>query len=261
VLGAAAQPLESKNWLAAVAVTTTAATAAGGRVDLARVAGLGSATFVDAVRAELPRWDASRVNGRILGRVFDALSDQTGVAAQRPGVLERVALLMQDWADARCKLADTETRMVGVLDGLELTELLTSIAGLSPICAAVILAETGDPGRFHSPRALVKHAGINPQQNTSGTLNGRSRITKRGRPGLRTEAWRAVWAALQSNTVLADKYQHLTTREKNPLATLQAHIACAAALLRWIHVVVTHHVPWNPDIAAGTTSHEAPRAA
>jgi transposase len=27
----------------------------------------------------------------------------------------------------------------------------------------------------------------------------------------------------------------------------------AAALLRWIHVVVTRHIPWDPAIAAGTS--------
>jgi len=256
VLSAAAQPLESKNWQAAVVVAT-----AGSRGELDSVAAGGLAAFVDAVRAELPRWGGSRVSNRILRAAFDALTDPTGVAAQRPGALERIALLLDDWADARRKLADAEARMVAVLDALELTQLLASIHGLSPICAAAILAETGDPARFRSSRALVKHAGINPQQNTSGTLIGRSRISKRGRPGLRTAAWRAVWAALQSNTVLAARYQHLTTREKNQLASLQAHIACAGALLRWIHVVVTHRVPWNPAIAAGTPTQRSARAA
>jgi hypothetical protein len=34
-------------------------------------------------------------------------------------------------------------------------------------------------------------------------------------------------------------------------ARQQARTACAAALLRWIHVVVTRHVTWDPGIAAG----------
>ena len=72
-------------------------------------------------------------------------------------------LLLEDWADPT-KLADTETRMMAVLEDLELTELATSIKGLSPVGAAAILAETGDLSRFTTSRAVVKHAGLAPRQ-------------------------------------------------------------------------------------------------
>jgi hypothetical protein len=60
-----------------------------------------------------------------------------------------------------------------------------------------------------------------------------------------------VWAALPNNPVLAARFDHLTTREHNRLARQQARAACAAALLRWLHVVVTRGIAWNPAIAAG----------
>lgn len=53
---------------------------------------------------------------------------------------------------------------------------------------------------------------------------------------------------------MAARFTHLTTREHNRLARQQARTACAAALLRWIHVVVTQRVTWDPAIAAGATS-------
>ena len=56
--------------------------------------------------------------------------------------------------------------MTSVLDELQLTELVTSITGLSAIGAAAILAETGDPHRFATARALVKHAGLAPREKT-----------------------------------------------------------------------------------------------
>ena len=52
---------------------------------------------------------------------------------------------------------------------------------------------------------------------------------------------------------MAARFTHLTTREDNRLARQQARTACAAALLRWIHVVVTRRVAWDPAIAAGST--------
>jgi hypothetical protein len=68
------------------------------------------------------------------------------VIAHRPGALERVQLLAEDWQLTKDRLAETERRMTGVLGELGLTALATSITGLSPVGAAAILAETGDPG-------------------------------------------------------------------------------------------------------------------
>src|SRR5664279_6540335 len=118
--------------------------------------------------------------------------------------------LLQDWQAAAAKLTDTEARMVAVLDELQLTGLVTSITGLSPVGAAAILAETGDPRRFATARALVKHAGLAPREKLSGTFVGRTKLTGQGRPRLRLAAWRAVWEAQRANPVYGARYQHLT---------------------------------------------------
>jgi len=151
-------------------------------------------------------------------------------------------------------LADIEARMLGVLDGLGLTSLVTTIPGLSAVGAAVILAQTGDPARYDTPRAWVKHAGLAPQANESGKYRGKTRHSGRGRPGLRTAAWRAIWGALRCNQVYAARHGQLTTRDANRLTGGQAHAALAAALLRQLHVVVTRRVPWDAAIASGAAA-------
>ena len=248
VLDASPAPFRSASWRAAVAVALDRA-----RGDLARVRRLGLDRFTAAVRAELPRWDATRPCLRIVRAVYAAAADPAGVLAQRPGALERAGLAIDDWHDTRARLAQSEARMVAVLGDLGLTELVMSIAGLTPVGAAAILAETGDPNRFLTPRSLVKHAGLCPRDNASGGYQGKTSISGRGRPGLRVAAWRAVWAALPNNPVMAAKFTHLTTRDDNRLARQQARTACAAALLRWLHVVITRQVSWDPAIAAGST--------
>lgn len=245
-LEAAAQPWESRNWLACLAVTVEGC---GG--DPARVRRGGYQRFVAAVRRELPRWGGVRPHGRILGNFWRALADPRGVAAQRPGALERAHLVLDDWADTRRKLADVEARMVAVLDDLDVGAIVSSIPGLSAVAGAAILAETGDPDRFTHASAVVKHAGLNPCENTSGAFRGETRISHRGRSDLRTAAWRAAWAVLRHNPVLAAKFEQLTEREENRLSTGQAHTACAATLLRWLHGTVTSRTTWDADIAAG----------
>jgi hypothetical protein len=121
--------------------------------------------------------------------------------------------------------------------------------GLSPVGAAAILAETGDPTRFASARAVVKHVGLAPREKLSGTFTGRTKLTGQGRPKLRLAAWRAVWGALQTNTVYAARYRHLSTRETNKLTPTQAQTVIAAAILRHLHAVITTGRAWDPVIA------------
>jgi len=126
-----------------------------------------------------------------------------------------------------------------------------SIPGVSAISVAAILAETGDPSRFSTARAMVKHAGLAPVDNSSGNHNGDAKISRRGRPTLRLAAWRAVWGALRHNDGYANRHKQLTGRTVDKLTVAQADAAIAAALIRQIHAIITRRTPWDADIAAG----------
>ena len=250
VLDTAQQPFRSHTWIAGLAVVVDRD---GG--DLARTRRLGAARFEHAIRREITRRGGVKPCLRIVRELFAALDDQAGVAAHRAGALERVQLLLVDWVHANERLADTETRMVAVLDELQLTGLVCSIPGISAVGAAAILAQTGDPRRFATARALVKHAGLAPREKLSGNFKGRTKLTGQGRPGLRLAAWRAVWGAQRANPVYAARYRHLTTRQNNRLKPTQAHSVIAAAILRHLHAVITTGQAWDPTIAThGNTS-------
>lgn len=136
-----------------------------------------------------------------------------------------------------------------MLDELQLTELACSIPGISAVGAAAILAQTGDPRRFATARALVKHAGLAPREKLSGNFKGRTKLTGQGRPGLRLAAWRAVWGAQRANPVYAARYRHLTTRQDNRLKPTQAQAVVAAVILRQLHAVITTRQAWDPTVA------------
>jgi len=241
VLGTAAEPLESLTWRAALAVSA----------DPAVIAAMSEQQFLAALRDQLATVGGQKAWRKIALAVHAAAAAPGGIAAERAAICERAAFARQDWMNALAALADIDTRMITVLGELGLTSLVTTIPGLSAAGAAVILAETGDPARYDCPRAWVKHAGLAPQANQSGRYHGRTRNSGRGRPLLRTAAWRAIWGALRCNPVYAARFAYLTSRSKNRLTRGQAHAALAAALLRQLFVVVTRRVPWDPAIASG----------
>lgn len=241
LLGVAAKPMESLTVRAVLSVAT----------DPRVIAELGEEVFAAAVAAELSAWGGKRVHRRIREAAFAAACRPGGVAAEVAAAAERAGFALSDWHRCLEGLAEVESRMVEVMEALGLVGLVETIDGLSVIGAAAILAETGDPARFDAARTWVKHAGLAPRANESGKFRGETRTSGRGRPGLRTAAWRAIWGLLPHNAAFSARYAHLRTRSANPLNDGKARAALAAALLRQLFVVVTTRVAWDPRVAGG----------
>ena len=108
------------------------------------------------------------------------------------------------------------------------------------------MAETGDPRRFATGRAVVKHAGLAPREKTVRRVHRPDPADRPGAPGLRLAAWRAVWGAQRANPVYRARYQHLTSRDHNKLTPTQAQTVIAAAILRHLHAVITTGQAWDP---------------
>src|SRR5712672_1639765 len=268
-----AQPFKSVTWLAALQVVTSRC---GG--DPARLAAMGPEEFTAVVRAAVPAWGGKKGWGTICGRVFAATADTEGVVAwSRRGLLRRVADELGDLARTRAQLRAVAADMVMVLSELGLSRL-GDIPGLTAVGAAAILAETGDPRRYDSSSSLVKHAGLSPSENASGAFAGQARISRRGRPGLRLTAWRAVWPMLRLNPVMAAKYAAMTQAADAAVASdagsqparaaasaararrAKARVACAASLLRWIYSMAGCGTSWDAAVASGAAAcQHAPR--
>jgi transposase len=263
VTEACAGPFESVTWLAALQVVTARC---GG--DPARLAALGLEEFTALVRGAVPGWGGKKGWSRICRRVFAALTDTEGVVTwSRRGLLRRCADELGDLRRTRAQLRAVEADMVLVLGELGLSRL-GGIPGLTAVGAAAILAETGNPRRYDSSSSLVKHAGLSPAENASGAFEGQAHMSRRGRPGLRLAAWRAVWPMLQFNPVMAAKYAAMTqaagaaaadagSRQARAAAAAararraKARVACAASLLRWIYSMVVHGTSWDATAASG----------
>ena len=276
---ACAQPFVSVTWLAAVQQVTSRCGA-----DPAALAAAGEQAFAALVRSAVPGWGGKRANGRVLRAVFAALADGEGVVGwSRRGLFRRIADELGDLQRVRAQLRAVEADMVTVLGELGLARL-GGIPGLTAIGAAVILSETGDPSRYDTSSSLVKHAGLSPADHDSGAVDAQAKISRRGRPALRSAAWRAAWPVIIHNPVMAAKYQAMTAAADQAAAQARAQagpgerkasaaeraararrararVACAAALLRWIYSMTVHGTGWDPAEAgrgqAGASPAEA----
>ena len=204
-LDTARQPFRSRTWIAALSVIVDRD---GG--DLTRTRRLGAGRFEQVVRREITRRGGQKPCLRIAAKLFAALTDPAGVTAHRAGALERVQLLLADWFHAHDRLAEVETRMIGVL-------VSSSSPDWSPRSPGCLRSGRSDPGptgprRSDAARALVEPPAWRRGRNSPGFV-GRTKLTGQGRPGLRLAAWRAVSGAQRANPVYAARYRHLTSRE------------------------------------------------
>jgi transposase len=142
--------------------------------------------------------------------------------------------------------------MTAVLDELELTGLVTSITGISPVGAAAILAQTGDPRRFTTARPGQTRRPRTPRETLRRV--DRPNEADRTRPTRATAGRLARGLGVQrANPVYAARYRQLTTREHNKLRPTQAQTVIAAAILRHLHAVITTGHTWDPAIATHGT--------
>jgi transposase len=277
---AAARPFDSVTWLAAVHAVAERCGA-----DPARLAAMGEEEFCALVSEAARAWGAKRADGKTARKVMAVLDDPQAVGWSRRGLFRRIGDELADLRRARAGLREVEADMTAVLSGELGLSRLGGIPGLTLAGAAVILAETGDPSRYETSKSLVKHAGLSPADTSSGAFEGASRISRRGRPGLRASAWRMVFPLLLHNPVMAAKYRAMVSACEEAAAAsaararpgsaqaaqaaravraarAKARVACAAALLRWIRFMAVHGADWDPAAASGgLPAPEGPAAA
>jgi len=190
-------------------------------------------------RANPRRLARLRYDGRHL--VGPELAEQLIEAAKRsigqhhgPAYALQARHICQDLDLWRRRLADIERDIETLLDTHEVGKLLTTIDGIGPQTAARIIAELGNPARFHSPGALAAHRGVVPALRQSGKRNpARAAATRFGNARLRTALWMPTLSAVRRNPWLRAFYERLRAAGKPPKLAL---IAAMRKLLLAIYV-------------------------
>jgi transposase len=111
-------------------------------------------------------------------------------------------------------------------------ELVLAIKGIGRDTVAGFLAEVGDIANYHHPKQIVKLAGLNLQENTSGKHKGQAKITKRGRRKLRALLFRVIMPLVAKNQAFKALHEYYTKRPDNPLKKMQSLIALCSKLIR-----------------------------
>lgn len=124
---------------------------------------------------------------------------------------------------------------------------LKAIKGVGLVAIATIVSEVGDVSRFADPRQVIKYAGLNLRENSSGKHKGKTTISKRGRKRLRHALYRTMIPMLATNVEFRFLHQRNITRPQNPLTKMQSLIALCGKLVRVIFALLSKGIAYDPD--------------
>jgi transposase len=143
-------------------------------------------------------------------------------------------ILMQLDAEVRF-LSEIEAEMGAILERIPCSLRVLSIKGLGTVSVAGLIGEVGDFLKFSTQSEIMKLAGLDLYEISSGKRKGQRRISKRGRSLLRKILFYAAIQMIRKNGIMYDYYARLTGRG---MERMRALIAVSRKLLRIIHAIV-----------------------
>jgi transposase len=175
-----------------------------------------------------------RYGAALAARLLTAAAASIGIREGTAPLVARLTYLLDEDARLGAFQRELERQQRAALRAVPYAAALLAIPGLGVVTVATLLGETGDVRAYRRAAQLLKLAGLNLYEISSGEHQGQRRITKRGRPGLRRILYLAALRLLKSGAALHGYYQRLRGR----LASTQAVVAAMRKLLRVIHAVV-----------------------
>ncbi len=112
----------------------------------------------------------------------------------------------------------------------EQCQLLESIPGIGQRTAAKLLAEIDGISRYKSARQVAAYAGLTPKNNRSGTIRGRTRLSKTGNSRVRKALYLPAIVATRHNPIVIAFCRRLAQRGKTKMQIV------GAAMRKLIHI-------------------------
>lgn len=172
-------------------------------------------------------------------RLAHVASESIGRIAGRDSAEMTLQNLLKQYELMANQRQEVEDRMAQLLLQVPYAGKVLEIKGVGMVTAATLISEIGDIRRFDSPRQILKMAGLNLKENSSGKHKGKTTISKRGRRRLREALFQVMIAMLASNEEFKARHRYNLTREKNPLSKMQSVIALCGKFVRILYALLT----------------------
>jgi len=161
--------------------------------------------------------------------------DTVGIKEGAAGMVMDIRHILVQLQSVNGFIEEIETEMKKTLERIPSSARILSLHGLGVVTVGGLIGEVGDFLKFRTQSEIMKLAGLDLFEISSGKRKGQRHISKRGRSLLRKILYNAAVGTVRKNGIMCDYYERLIGRG---MVRTSALIVVAKKLLRIIHAML-----------------------
>ncbi len=169
---------------------------------------------------------------------YEVAQQSVGIKEGTRGILLEIEEIHSSLEACNQFIDKMEEAMIPYLQQIPYSDSLLSVKGIGVVTVAGLIGEVADFRQFHTLREILKLAGLDLFEISSGKHKGNRHISKRGRPLMRKLLYFAAINTIRKGGVMHACYQRYLERG---IPKTKALIAIARKLLRILFALVRDH--------------------
>jgi len=173
--------------------------------------------------------------------LFEAAECSIGIGEGKESLLLEIKYLVSGIERESEFIDQIEKQMSHYLKQIPYSQSILSIKGIGEVTVAGLIGEVGDFRKFKTIREIMKLAGLDLYEISSGKHKGQRHISKRGRAHLRKLLFFVAINTIRTNVIMHDKYLTMVNRG---VPKVKAVVAISRKLLRIMFSLACNHTTY-----------------
>ncbi len=190
---------------------------------------------LESVCKILKKVSRGRIDQNRAKELYEAAQNSVGITIGKQSIVFEIEYLVRQIEAENRFVADIEEKMLVYLKQIPYSQNILSIKGIGTITVAGLIGEVGDFKKFDTIAEIMKLAGLDLFEISSGQHKGERRISKKGRSLMRKLLFFAAINSVKKNGIMHDKYHQMLDRG---MLKMKALIAITRKLLGLIFAIV-----------------------
>ena len=168
-------------------------------------------------------------------QLIAAAHNSVGICEGRASIFLEMAHLNAKIENESGFIETLENQLAQYLQQIPYSHSILSVKGIGVVTAGGLIGEVADFRKFDTISEIMKLAGLDLYEISSGKHKGQRRISKRGRPLMRKLLFFAAINAVKANGIMHETYQRMLDRG---MLKMKALVAISRKLLGLIFAIV-----------------------
>jgi len=203
-----------------------------------------AALGVEALTAMMRKISHGRLGRERAEQLIAAAKSSIGIREGCESILLEIAHLNARIENDSDFIAKLEDQLEEYLHQIPYSSSILSVKGIGVVTAGGLIGEVADFKKFDTISEIMKLAGLDLYEISSGKHRGQRRISKRGRPLMRKLLFFAAINAVKSKGIMHQKYQQMLARG---MLKMKALVAISRKLLGLIFAIVRDSTKYIED--------------